>query len=285
MIRINHILRELGRSLYRNPGTVLGAVLSLAMLFLLFDIYWITSETSNRLYSDLISEIRIEAFVSDGVDEIEIPMVTEKISNIEGIFAIGYISKDSARLIMQNMLGTDLLVGYDLENPLPRSYVLEIEEKFLNSTDMDIISNAAASLPEIFEVKYSKKWLLKAEQLKSVIMEFGLALGILILLTALISLINNIRLMTRARTAGFRQMRLLGAGKLFLAFPFLLEGFLISGVAALIGWGAIYYGRQQISLAQINIVYPTVEEIAIYCCITAVLGAISGYLGIRRILK
>ncbi len=285
MSRINHILRELGRSLSRNPGTVMGAILSLAMLFLLFDLYWIASETSNRLYADLISEIRIEAFVSDGVDEIEIPMVTEKISKIEGIFAIGYISKDSARLVMQQMLGTDLLVGYDLENPLPRSYVLEVDNKYLNSTDIDKISNEVASLPEIFAVKYSREWLLKAEHFKSIIKEIGLALGIMILLTALISLINNIRLMTRARAVGFRQMRLLGAGKIFLAFPFLLEGFFISGLASLIGWGAIYYGLKQISLSQIKIVFPTVEEIAIYCFVVAVLGAISGYFGIKRILK
>ncbi len=285
MSRINHILRELGRSLYRNPGTVLGAVLSLAMLFLLFDLYWITSETSNRLYSDLLSDVRIEAFVNDGVDDIEIPMVMEKISEIEGIFAIGYISKDSARIVLQQMLGTDLLADYNNENPLPRSFVLEVDKMFLNSKDMDIISSEIAVMPEILEVKYSREWLVKAEQMKSVIIEIGLALGILILLTALISLINNIRLMTRARAVGFQQMRLLGAGKLFLAFPFLLEGLFISGLAALIGWGAIYYSKEYISLTQINIVYPKLEDIVIYCLVAAVLGSISGYLGIRRLLK
>ena len=62
--------------------------------------------------------------------------------------------------------------------------------------------------------------------------------------------------MTRARTVGFQQMRLLGAGKIFLAFPFLMEGFFISGLAALIGWAAIFYARQQISLTQLSIVYP-----------------------------
>jgi len=285
MSRILHILRELGKSLYHNPGTVLGAILSLAMLFLLFDIFWITSETSNRLYADLLSELRVEAFVNDGVDDVEIPMLTDKISQIEGIFAIGYISKDSARMVLQNKLGTDLLVGYDLENPLPRSYVLEVDNKFLNSIDIDLICSQLSEFPEIFEVNYSKKWLVKAEQMKLVIMEIGLALGILILLTALISLINNIRLMTRARAVGFRQMRMLGAGKILLAFPFLLEGFLISGLSAVISWVAIFYGKKQISLTQINIVYPTLEEIAVFCAIATVLGAISGYLGIRRLLK
>ncbi len=80
-------------------------------------------------------------------------------------------------------------------------------------------------------------------------------------------------------------MRLLGAGRMFLAFPFLIEGMLISGLSGVAGWLAINYGRQQISLTQIEIVYPTYEEMAIFCAAAAVLGIVSGYMGIRRLLK
>jgi len=43
MSRIAHILKELSRNLYRNPGTALGSFLSLTLLFLLFDLYWIAA--------------------------------------------------------------------------------------------------------------------------------------------------------------------------------------------------------------------------------------------------
>ena len=80
-------------------------------------------------------------------------------------------------------------------------------------------------------------------------------------------------------------MRLLGAGKLFLALPFLIEGLLIGGLSAGAGWLLIFYGKQRIVFTQFDIVIPTVEEISIFCGAAALLGIISGYLGIRKLLR
>ena len=285
MSRINYILRELGRSLYRFPFTALGALLSLSLLYLLFDLYWIAAGTTEQLYTKLLSELRMEAFVVEQVLEPDIPQLQDSIANIEGVIGIEYISKNRAREVLQEILGTDLLIGYDSANPLPRSFVLEFESEALNSTDMASVCETLSARTDITEVSYSSQWLENTEQTRLIIRQVGLALGILILLTAIISSVNNIRLMTRARAVGFQQMRLLGAGRMFLAFPFLIEGMLISGLSAVVGWLAISYGRQQISLTQIEIVYPTFDEMAIFCGIAAVLGIVSGYMGVRRLLK
>ena len=285
MSRINYILRELGRSLYRFPFTALGALLSLSLLYLLFDLYWIAAGTTEQLYTKLLSELRMEAFVVEQVLEPDIPQLQDGIAHIEGVVGIEYISKDRARKVLLEMLGTDLLIGYDSANPLPRSFVLEFESDALNSTDLASVCTTLSARTDIAQVSYSSQWLENTEQTRFIIRQVGLALGVLILLTAIISSVNNIRLMTRARAVGFQQMRLLGAGRMFLAFPFLIEGMLISGLSAVAGWLAINYGRQQISLTQIEIVYPTYEEMAIFCAAAAVLGIVSGYMGIRRLLK
>ena len=135
------------------------------------------------------------------------------------------------------------------------------------------------------EIRYSRAWLQKAENTKSVLLEIGLVLGALILAAALVSSTNNIRLMTRARAVGFHQMLLLGAGRWFISLPFIIEGFLISGVSAVLGWLIVSYGRTKITFSRIEVVFPTGEEIAIFCAVTALLGAISGYFGLRKLLR
>ena len=80
-------------------------------------------------------------------------------------------------------------------------------------------------------------------------------------------------------------MRLLGAGRVFLALPFLLEGWLIGGMSATIGWLVIFYSRQEITFTQFELVIPAGQEIVIYCCATAFLGIISGLLGISKQLR
>ncbi|MEA2031103.1 MAG: permease-like cell division protein FtsX [candidate division Zixibacteria bacterium] len=285
MSRVNHILSELGHNLYRFPGTAIGALLSLALLFLLFDLYWIATATTEQLYTNLLSELRMEVFVAEGVIDADIPRLQSSIAQTENVTTIEYMSRDKARDVLHKMLGADLLVGYDSANPLPRSFILEFEPDAINSEDMAFVSEALSNMTDVAEVSYSHQWLKNTEETRTIIRRLGLVLGVFILLTAIISSVNNIRLITRTRAVGFQQKRMLGAGRLFLAFPFLIEGMLISGLSAAAGWLAIKYGSNQISLTQIEIVYPATKDIVIFCAAAMVLGIISSYLGIRKLLR
>ena len=84
---------------------------------------------------------------------------------------------------------------------------------------------------------------------------------------------------------GFQQMLLLGAGRMFISLPFFIEGFLIGGLSAVLSWLIIFYGYHRISFTQIEIVIPDMNQIYLFCLATALLGGISGYLGVRKLLK
>ncbi len=285
MTRTAYILRELGRNLYRNPGTAVGSFLSLMLLFLLFDLYWIAAGTSDRFYTDLLSELRMEVFVAEDVADSTLSSMETSLAIIEGVASVTFVSREMAREDLSRMVGVDLLVGYDSLNPLPRSFVLTIKPDYLSVAEMAGIGTEIENHPDIVQVYYSRRWLEKAESTRTTILNAGLVLGTLILLTALISSVNNIRLSSQARAVGFRQMRLLGAGRVFLALPFLLEGWLIGGMSATIGWLVIFYSRQEITFTQFELVIPAGQEIVIYCCATAFLGIISGLLGISKQLR
>lgn len=285
MIRIGHTLRELGRNLRHHAGTALASLLSLTLLFLLFDLFWITAGTSDRFYRDLLAEIRMEVYLDESLPDSSVTRVSSRLIGIRGIIDFEYISREQARQRLADMAGTDLLVGYEANNPLPRSYVLTIEDRYLNTHDLKEIEVELRTIVGVDEVHFSRDWLDKAEKAKSIILQVGLALGGLIFAAALISSANNIRLMTRARAVGFRQMLLQGAGRLFIAIPFLVESFLIGGVSAALGWAFILYGKTRVGFSRIDIVYPSHNEIILFCVVVAVLGAISGYLGLRKLLK
>ncbi|MEW5994435.1 MAG: FtsX-like permease family protein, partial [Candidatus Zixiibacteriota bacterium] len=174
---------------------------------------------------------------------------------------------------------------YDSVNPLPRSFVIEIAPAYLNSQRLAEFAADIEQHPAVSDVYYSSQWLEKAESTRSTLLKLGLALGTVILLAALISSVNSIRLSSRARAVGFEQMQLVGAGKPFLAAPFLIEGFLVGGISTLAGWAVIFYARQHITFTQLELVLPPIQEIGIFCSAMAVLGVFSGYLGIRKLLK
>ncbi len=285
MSRLAHVVKELSRNLYRNPGTALGSFLSLALLFLLFDLYWVAAGTSEQFYARLLSGIKMEVFITEETADSTLAAIESALAAMEGVVAIEHVSREKAREELSRLVGVDLLVGYDTLNPLPRSFVLDLSPDYLTAAAMDGLEAEIRKRPDVSQVFYSRRWLEKAESARKTILSFGMALGALILLTALISSVNNIRLSSRARAVGFRQMRLLGAGKFFLAVPFLTEGMLIGGFSAAAGWLLIFYAGQKITFTQFELVIPSVKEIAIFCGATALLGIISGYLGIRKLLR
>lgn len=285
MTRIIFILRELARSLYRHPGTVVTSLLSTSLLILLFNLFWVVVGTSERFYKNLLSEMTMDVFLSEELPDSNLPALTGEITATRGVLSVLYISKDMARQDLARQVGTDLLVGYDSLNPLPRSYSLSFESEVLNLSEIAEIAGKIQTLPGVMEVSYSRAWLEKVENTKSIILEIGLVFGLIIFSSALISSANNIRLMTRTRVVGFQQMLLLGAGRMFISMPFFIEGFLIGGLSAVLSWLVIFYGYHRISFTQIEIVIPDMNQIYLFCLATALLGGISGYLGVRKLLK
>jgi cell division transport system permease protein len=285
MIRAAYIMREIGRDLWRNLGTVLASLLSLTLLFLLFDLFWIASGTADRFYKDLLSDLRVEVFVDEAVPDSSLVDVSLQLVGIEGVIDYEYISRNDARRRLAEMVGTDLLVGYDSTNPLPRSYVLKVDEVHRNGGALAKMEESLRDIDGLSEIHYSREWLDKAEQVKGVFLQIGLVLGVLTIAGALIGSANNMRLMTRAQAVGFRQKLLLGASRLFVALPSLAESFLISGLAAVFGWALVFYGRTKVGFARIDIIFPAQHEIVLFCFAVALLGAIAGLLGLRKMLR
>ena len=285
MSKPGHILKELGRNLSRYPGTALASLMSLTLLFLLFDLFWVAAGTSDVFYTRLLSDLEMEVFVSEEVSDSASQVLDKPIRAIEGVQTVNFISREDARERLEMLLGTDLLADYDSANPLPRSYMLLFDHAYLNTDEMARIENELTQMSGIADVYYSRLWLSKAEQTRNVFLNIGMVLGSLVLLTALISSANNVRLMAQIRTAGLQRMRILGAGRLFLALPFLFEGFLIGGLSAVSGWLLILYARQKVAFTRFEVIIPSLEDIAVYSVVAAFLGLISAYLGIRKMLR
>lgn len=285
MTQAQFVFRESAKTLYRHPTIALGSVLSLTLIFLLFMIFWVAALSTDRFYTDMLRQVQMEVFVAESVTDSSLVRIATAVRSIDGVDSLRQVSKEEARQELARLVGLDLLVGYDTLNPLPRSMILTVKQPSLTVAEMMRIEQTISVIPGVEDILYSRDWLVKAEQTRSAISTVGFAIGLLILLTAVITSSNSIRLMTRARGFGFHQMMLLGAGRFFVAAPFLLEGFVIAGFSALFGWLAAWYGHTRVEFTQFPIVLPTANYILLFCFSAALLGAISGLLGIRKLLR
>jgi cell division protein FtsX len=111
MTRISHLLREIARNLYRNPGTAFSSFLSLTLLFLLFDLFWVAAGTSDVFYRDLLSDIRMEVFLNEEVTDSLVPDMEFRVAQVQGVQAIERVTKEQAREELSRLVGTDLLAS------------------------------------------------------------------------------------------------------------------------------------------------------------------------------
>lgn len=285
MTKFSHIIKEFLKNTVRNPAATISALLSMTLLLLLFDLFWITVETSDNFYTDLLSDLKMEAYISEDASDSTIATIREFMVTDESVNSLTYISKETAREQLALLTGVDLLVGYDTTNPLPRSFEISFNNEYLNSTALSAFERKLINQDGVSEIVYGKRWLEKAESTKAIILRIGMPLGILIILTVLFNFSNNMRLTARTRADGLHQMRLLGAGKFFLAMPYFLEGVIIGAASAGIGWAIIFYWKDKIDFTQITIIFPTMEDIIIFTFVSALLGLFSGYMGVRKLMK
>lgn len=285
MKTLAHILKEFIRNLFGHPSAAFSSFMSLTLLFLLFDLFWIAAGTSERFYTELLSEMEMEVFMAAPAPDSTWVDLQPTLEAVDGVKSVTFISSEQARRRLTDLIGTDLLIGYDSANPLPASYILTFEDRALTSDAMTALEKEVMHLDGVELVFYGQRWLAKAEETRAIILSLGMILGGLILMSALIGSANNIRLMTQTRAVGFRQMQILGAGRMFLAAPFLLEGIAISSLSGVAGWAAVIYVQSRVTFTRFELVLPSLEEMAMFVGVVSLVGLVSGYLGIRRMLR
>ena len=54
---------------------------------------------------------------------------------------------------------------------------------------------------------------------------------------------------------------------------------------AAVAWGLIFYATTKVTFTQFDIVYPNSDDIFVFCLVAAAIGGLSGYLGVRKLLR
>jgi cell division transport system permease protein len=283
MRRLLYLIRKSAGNILKRPLSGVTSLLLLLLLFLMFDLVWISALSVNKYLNRLLSKVDMEVFIENSVSDSVATVVFETVSELYGVGVAEFISKDDARERLYSMMGTDLLDGLE-GNPLPRSINIAFERPFLNSDFLDQFERNLNRLQGISEIFYPKGQIRKIENLRSLTLKSVILLGLAISFAVVLNLLQSIRLSAKTREEELRQHRLTGAGKIFLSIPYILEGVFYALVASAIGWALIIYASGYITFRNVEIVFPTRLGIAYFFMVSCLIGMIGGYMGIRRSL-
>jgi cell division transport system permease protein len=132
--------------------------------------------------------------------------------------------------------GGELLEGVE-GNPLPASLELELDESSRTTEGIAVVAASLDGLSGVDELAHGQEWIEGYARALGLARSGGTLLGVVLAGAALLIVANTIRLAVYAREDEIEILTLVGAGRLFLRTPFLLEGALqgaLGGALALL---------------------------------------------------
>jgi cell division transport system permease protein len=258
-------------------------LLSMLLLFLMFDVVWIASLSVDKYYEQILSEVDMEIFLEDNLSDSAMNAITDALKDLDGIEAFEFISKDDARARLHALMGMDLLEGLD-ENPLPKSILITFDMHYITSQYLNETETRLRQFKGVTEIFYPRFWLEKAESNRLLISRSVFVVAIVIFLTAVLNLLYSVRLSVKNYDEELRQYRLIGAGKMFLSMPFVFEGIFYSLIAFVVGWLIIFYAVNNFTISNFEIILPPQADIIRASLVALVIGIVGGFIGVRRSL-
>ena len=163
----------------------------------------------------------------------KVPELQKKLGSIAGVASVRHVSRSEAATWMQGWLGDSSLNLSKFANRLPESLELTLtteRNQFLFSDIRDEAARFGASVNE------EEIQLANAHELLHSIQQLAWFATIVLALAMALIVSNTLRMILLARADEVHLMRLLGAKEWFVRMPFILEGTLIGGGAAILGW-------------------------------------------------
>jgi cell division transport system permease protein len=209
------------------------SILTIAFFLVLIGFFSIINLNLNKMTQGLHSQIPLEAFVSNTLDDRQIALLEKKLLEINGIGNIEYISKESAAREFQKTFGKELF-NILQENPLPSSFSIRVQESFYNEQALKKIAKQIEQLRGIDEVVYHAQTLSLIDRYSRIANLILFLLLLFVVSGSLFVVGNTIRLVIASRKDIIETMKLVGATPTFIHTPLLLEGIMQGGCAGLL---------------------------------------------------
>lgn len=181
-------------------------------------------------------------------DDTTIERIRTRLVAEAGVDSVEYISTAQAAEIFREEFGDEAAM-FDDEMFLPASFRVRLDPEHAVSDSLAQFQERVQLWAKVDTVAFEQTLLSRVEHNVRIYSWTGFAIGLLVVLAALLLVGNTVRLTIYARRLLIRTMKLVGATDGFIRRPFLVEGILqglIAGVVGAVVVWALYTGMQEL---------------------------------------
>lgn len=236
-----HILKQGFTGMWRNRMMSFASIGSVTAVLMILGITLILILNINNI-SNVTKEKfdEIHVYLNDDIEDQQIHKLGETIKELDGVFTVIFQSKEQALQIMKEQWDEEgyLLEGFEEENPLPNSYIIQLED----ISYADKVVEHLEGYSSVEEVKYYKDIVDKLMSVAKFIRLGGLILIAVLILISVFIISNTIKITVAARKREISIMKYVGATNGFIRGPFIIEGLLLGLIGSILAVVFVNYG-------------------------------------------
>lgn len=267
---LGYSTKEAFRHFFRNWTTSFGAAITIFLSLFIIGLFIVGSVLVNSAIGNVEDQVTIQAYISDDASDEAVEAYQDKLERMDNVKNVEFVSKEDALEEYSSSISSNAdatLSALDGQNPLPRSFRIEMEDPSqveamadeikADSDFREIVDDANTDVDDkdadvAENVRYGQEEVSRLFQLTNYIRIAAVVLVALLTFVAFIFINNTIRLSITARRREIAIMRLVGASNGFIRGPFITEGVLQALLGALFSIGVLELFR--------NLVIPKVAS-------------------------
>ncbi|WOD39484.1 ABC transporter permease [Nodosilinea sp. E11] len=235
LTKFDYLLRETLLGLRRGGWMNWAAISTITVLLFLFGISLQSTWQLERLLNQFGSQLEVSAYLESGFQASDLKPVVEAFPDVVGVTPV---TKEAAWASLVTDLGLSEIEGATTQlkgNPL----VDELKVKAKDSEAVPAIAAQLQALEGIDEVRYIDEAVTRLAQLNEGLKWTSLFVITILTLTATAVITTTIRLIVLARKREIEVMQLVGATRIWIYLPFILQGAAFGLAGAIVAWGLL----------------------------------------------
>ncbi len=236
LARAGAAVRSAFVGLVTSPLPSAAASSTIALCLVLVGAFALLVANMEAILERFGAELRVSAYLAEGLAPDAEQALLRRVRGAPGVESVELVSKQAAlERFRESSVGRAAIVEGLSENPLPASLEIALAPGRRSADGVRALVDAVEDLPGIDEVGYGHEWVEGYQRAIALIRTAGATIGGVLAFATLLIVASTIRLAVYARQEEIEILRLVGASRLFVAAPFLLEGLIQGFVGGLVG--------------------------------------------------
>ncbi|HZO05163.1 MAG TPA: permease-like cell division protein FtsX [Solirubrobacterales bacterium] len=249
MSRIVFFFQEAFRALRRNGAPTLAAIVTTVVTVTLLGVLIPIFQTTQAKSDEVRSELNIQVGLYDDATPAERQQLQGELEALPHVESVAYISKAEALATLRSEMKDKSIVDSLNTNPLPSSFEIKADDPAnLKTIETAIIPAGANGQPDpvspivnnIFDRQQASE---EIEQVTSALKIVLTVITALLIVASLMLIGNTIRLSIYTRRREVEVMRLVGATRWFIRWPFMIEGLVVGFAGGLVAILVLWLGK------------------------------------------